>query len=120
MIDIWLILCQMVPFAEVVLLTAMEYNREEEREQRTELIFAETKTSLEDEETILESSNQGLNRLKNIVSKYKAPNLKTIGELNIFLSKSDVIFTEKKVLPITVMACFVAYFGTATAFYFEN
>ena len=28
MIDIWLVLCQMVPFAEVVLLTAMEYNRE--------------------------------------------------------------------------------------------
>merc|ERR1719278_2332697 len=30
MIDIWLVLCQMVPFAEVVLLTAMEYNREDE------------------------------------------------------------------------------------------
>merc|ERR1712038_1791082 len=29
MIDIWLVLCQMVPFAEVVLLTAMEYNRED-------------------------------------------------------------------------------------------
>ena len=27
MIDIWLILCQMVPFAEVVLLTGMEYHR---------------------------------------------------------------------------------------------
>ena len=30
MIDIWLVLCQMVPFAEVVLLTAMEYHREDE------------------------------------------------------------------------------------------
>ena len=29
MIDYWLILCQLVPFAEVVLLTAMEYQREE-------------------------------------------------------------------------------------------
>ena len=29
MIDIWLILCQLVPFAQVVLLTAMEYLREE-------------------------------------------------------------------------------------------
>ena len=27
MIDIWLVLCQMVPFVEVVLLTAMEYHR---------------------------------------------------------------------------------------------
>ena len=31
MIDIWLILCQLVPFAQVVLLTAMEYLREEEQ-----------------------------------------------------------------------------------------
>ena len=32
MIDYWLILCQLVPFAEVVLLTAMEYQREEKVE----------------------------------------------------------------------------------------
>merc|ERR1711936_300403 len=32
MIDYWLILCQLVPFAQVVLLTAMEYLREEEKE----------------------------------------------------------------------------------------
>ena len=30
MIDIWLVLCQMVPFAEVVLLTAREYHRDDE------------------------------------------------------------------------------------------
>ena len=30
MIDIWLILCQLAPFVQVVLLTAMEYFREEE------------------------------------------------------------------------------------------
>ena len=30
MIDYWLILCQLVPFTQVVLLTAMEYLREEE------------------------------------------------------------------------------------------
>ena len=32
MIDFWLILCQLVPFSQVVLLTAMEYLREEEQE----------------------------------------------------------------------------------------
>merc|ERR1719447_2024821 len=32
MIDIWLILSQLVPFAQVVLLTAMEYFRGEEKE----------------------------------------------------------------------------------------
>merc|ERR1712185_19988 len=34
MIDIWLVLCQMVPFAEVMLLTAMEYNREDKKEKK--------------------------------------------------------------------------------------
>ena len=33
MIDYWLILCQLVPFAQVVLLTAMEFLREEEEEE---------------------------------------------------------------------------------------
>ena len=32
MIDIWLILCQIYPFVQVVLLTAMEYQRAEETE----------------------------------------------------------------------------------------
>merc|ERR1711963_1078768 len=36
MIDIWLILCQIYPFVEVVLLTAMEYQREEENGQKSE------------------------------------------------------------------------------------
>ena len=34
MIDCWLILCQLVPFAQVVLLTAMEYLRGEEQEKQ--------------------------------------------------------------------------------------
>ena len=32
MIDIWLILCQLVPFTQVVLLTAMEYLREDDKQ----------------------------------------------------------------------------------------
>ena len=35
MIDLWLVFCQMIPFAEVVLLTAMEYKRTEEGEDLT-------------------------------------------------------------------------------------
>ena len=35
MIDYWLVICQMVPFAEVVLLTAMEYQRTEDNEEAT-------------------------------------------------------------------------------------
>ena len=37
MIDMWLILCQLVPFAQVVLLTAMEYLREEEEKVETDV-----------------------------------------------------------------------------------
>merc|ERR1712130_631462 len=36
MIDYWLILCQLVPFAQVVLLTAIEFLREEEQEGNQE------------------------------------------------------------------------------------
>ena len=46
MIDIWLILCQLVPFAQVVLLTAMEYLREEVLETRD----IGTQSSTDDEE----------------------------------------------------------------------
>ena len=34
MIDVWLVLCQMVPFAEVVLLTAMEYHRKDDEHNK--------------------------------------------------------------------------------------
>ena len=34
MIDYWLILCQLVPFAQVVLLTAIEFLREEEQDEK--------------------------------------------------------------------------------------
>ena len=36
MIDCWLILCQLVPFTQVVLLTAMEYLREKDGEEKEE------------------------------------------------------------------------------------
>ena len=34
MIDIWLVFCQLVPFTEVVLLTAMEYIREDQEQDK--------------------------------------------------------------------------------------
>ena len=47
MIDYWLILWQLVPFAEVVLLTAMESLREEEDGKRTKMKkAAKTKTKI--------------------------------------------------------------------------
>ena len=52
MIDYWLILCQLVPFTQVVLLTAMEYLREEEteKEEDKETVDAITQYDREDGE----------------------------------------------------------------------
>ena len=50
MIDIWLILCQLAPFVQVVLLTAMEYFRGEERsvekQQDSETVRGKDKTEV--------------------------------------------------------------------------
>ena len=62
MIDIWLILCQLVPFAQVALLTAMEYLREEEeKEEEVELKeegppAARRKATRENEREVKESN----------------------------------------------------------------
>ena len=50
MIDYWLILCQLVPFAQVVLLTAIEFLREEELEEKQDPEKEEqTNDKIEDE-----------------------------------------------------------------------
>ena len=50
MIDIWLILCQMVPFVEVVLLTAMEYYRDDSQGEHGTLLTPLNVGEGEDEE----------------------------------------------------------------------
>ena len=68
MIDIWLVLCQMVPFAEVVLLTAMEYHRkdktkEKDRKKRGKKKSKRNKMSKSVSITIVsEADNQGHRR----------------------------------------------------------
>ena len=53
MIDYWLILCQLVPFAQVVILTAIEFLREEEQEENSSL-------ETEEVERQSERTNEGL------------------------------------------------------------
>ena len=73
MIDIWLVLCQMVPFAEVVLLTAIEYRRQDKNteEDKTYVMGVH----VEDEEDEF-SDNE-------TCKMCWVPELKTIG--NIFI-----------------------------------
>ena len=83
MIDIWLVLCQMVPFVEVVLLTAMEYHREETEETSengNKVLPIHEEESIEDEEECIEDATKKRRMWKNLISGCKAPSLKTVGE----------------------------------------
>ena len=57
MIDYWLILCQLVPFVQVVLLTAKEFLRKEEQEQNQDFEKDESqqiKSENEDVDSIIQ------------------------------------------------------------------
>ena len=86
MIDYWLVICQMVPFAEVVLLTAMEYQRTEDNEDVTMSkcmkVVPVNKEEIENEETDIKRWYQRLNPRVMLI-----PSLKTLGNIErIFFS----------------------------------
>ena len=93
MIDIWLVLCQMVPFAEVMLLTAMEYNREDKKEKKkrgkkkkkgnnTKILQTIPLTgALVNENTSLAESKKG-----GLACNCGFPSLKTLGEKKKYLN----------------------------------
>ena len=74
MIDVWLVLCQMVPFAEVVLLTAMEYYRDDDSQNGNMMMDMKVESQGEDE-----AEEKGR-------KKCWFPQLKTLGD--------DVLITE--------------------------
>ena len=80
MIDIWLILCQFYPFVEVVLLTAMEYRREEKKEKRkkrkrkTDVQIVNSISMVEENENRITIWEE----LAGFVSRWRAPSLKTV------------------------------------------
>ena len=92
MIDIWLVLCQMVPFAEVMLLTAMEYKREEKTKKtkkgkkkkkgnKTKILQTTPLTCAPvNENTGLEESKKG-----GLACNCGFPSLKTLGEKKKYL-----------------------------------
>ena len=80
MIDIWLVLCQMVPFVEVVLLTAMEYQRDElssdetDRERVAVASFADGKQDRKEIDKDIQSWTPN-------TSNFRVPSLKSLGWL---------------------------------------
>ena len=86
MIDIWLILCQIYPFVEVVLLTAMEYQRADKSEKRKKKKRGKKKSIVQIIKSISlmdgnESPKTRWEELAGFVSRWKAPGLKTLGRL---------------------------------------
>ena len=79
MIDIWLILCQIYPFVEVVLLTAMEYQKEEEKGQKDAIQNVEFFCTVDENEDLKTMCEE----LAGFVSRWKAPGLKTLGRIFI-------------------------------------
>jgi len=78
MIDIWLILCQIYPFVEVVLLTAMEYQREEENGQKSDVQIVKSISTVIEQN---ENPKTRWDKFAGFVSRWKAPGLKTLGRL---------------------------------------
>ena len=80
MIDCWLVFCQMIPFAEVVLLTAIEYQRTEEEEDVDDdhanciKVAPINNEEVEAEETGKKKRHQKINMT------FLIPNLKTLGK----------------------------------------
>ena len=116
MIDIWLVLCQMVPFAEVVLLTAMEYNRVDSLDGSDRGIFVATYLEMD------ETNKEDQTCIPYVPTSW-LPQLKIIGECFESLQKIKSFFilhelSERKVLPSAVLGSFYFYFGTAALFYY--
>ena len=106
MIDIWLIFCQLVPFAEVVLLTTMEYLREEEEQGKEEneevnQAFHEqdiiTVESLHNKESNVFQVKVKTGTAAGKKNKLASTNtLKTIGLKKSIISQTYIIFFQKR------------------------
>ena len=79
MLDFWLIFCQIIPFAEVVLLTAMEYQRGDNNDVPLNPSRVNVLPNCKDEIDIqAEDIHEKINLIFSILS---VPKLKTLGKL---------------------------------------
>ena len=105
MIDCWLVLCQLLPFIEVVLLTAMEYFRDTETISKDQMYGNKEKMSRNERYVI------GLMFVGNIF---------TLKFFSILFNHLNIsFFSEKAVLPLFFLVTFVIYVGLAIMFYYN-
>ena len=127
MIDYWLILCQLVPFTEVVLLTSMEYLRDEEEQGKEEKEAEKLKLATDEQDIITvesmehtKKSNVPLAKVTTSFRVTKTKNkmvllkiLKAIGKIIFIKPITQLVSSEKKILPMTVVVFSGAYFAAA-------
>ena len=109
MIDYWLILCQLVPFAQVVLLTAIEYLREEGqvKEEVKETVDAITQYDMENKEGHDPEMKEAWNIPKGKPNINHLQILMVIGKFHFsseFVFK-DKIFLRKESAAIVGLCC---------------
>ena len=138
MIDIWLVFCQLVPFAEVILLTAQEYFRDDGNEEDQNDIVGSVIVGSEKNKTgpgiIVQVAEKSISAdafednefatpgEANSSNPKKMQQLKTLGDLKIHKLYHNAILcsvniSEKKILPMTVVMFSLVYFGVASTFY---
>ena len=139
MIDVWLVFCQLVPFAEVILITALECYRDRDAEMIVEPV-KHIFEPLNNETRILANTMEELMEGENTVgfkncdfgdtssafesnleqsSKRRLVQLKVLGWLTRLLKVVLIVFylSERKILPSIVIMFSLAYFGMAALFY---
>ena len=118
MIDLWLILCQLVPFVEVVLFTAKEYLRQDD-----------------DEGEVLQGRGPGLKHLYTFVGlsraslvlkfigKFKTEKMQTKKNRTLIYRFLKIGLTRnvspENMVPLTVAMAITTYFGLATFYYLQ-
>ena len=127
MIDYWLILCQLVPFAQVVLLTMKENLREEEQEENLALEKDITREPLATKDGSKIKVEDGTNPKE--AWTFSEIKLSKTGSLTMLTMTGNILISflisyrtalsEKKVLPLTVLIASIVYFAIAASFYFE-
>ena len=121
MIDYWLILCQLVPFTQVVLLTAMEYLKEDQLDREDSQVSISSLRLENEEDVQLETKEAWIDLQEKRNKVTFLPMLLTMGKFHSkYKSQVVNLSPEEKVLPLTVVISFIVYFGIAASFYFEE
>ena len=113
MIDYWLILCQLVPFAQVVLITAKEHIKDEKQEG-----YMGVSVPTKDNQEVKKAAWKVTPKRQSKISSLTV--LSLIGKfLHLYLFPYKSLLSEKKVMPMIVLSASVLYFAIAAMFYSE-